>query len=285
MKTALYWEKEKDSIRCQLCPHLCLIADGKAGRCRERKNVDGTLYAMNYGVITSVGLDPIEKKPLYHFMPGSTVLSYGSRGCNLSCSFCQNYRISMEPNPPHIIMPPDEAIQKVKDENLSSIAFTYNEPTVWYEFVLETARLAKEHQIRTVCVTNGFINKEPLEELLGCMDAFNIDLKSYSDAFYRKICGGRLGPVLNAIKLIHGKAHIEITTLVVENENDDLEELEELFKWIASIDTGIALHLSRYFPSYKMTNPATKIETLIEAKRLAEKHLDNVYIGNVPGIR
>ncbi|MBV1756527.1 MAG: AmmeMemoRadiSam system radical SAM enzyme [Dethiosulfatibacter sp.] len=285
MKTALYWEKEKDSVRCRLCPHLCLIADGKTGRCRERKNIEGILYSMNYGVITSIGLDPIEKKPLYHFMPGTTILSYGSRGCNLSCSFCQNYRISLEPNPPSVIMSPEDVVQQVKDENLTSIAFTYNEPTVWYEFMLDTARLARESQIKTVCVTNGFINKEPLEELLGYMDAFNIDLKSYSDVFYRKICGGQLEPVLSTIEMISGRAHLEITTLVVENENDDLVELEELFKWIASIDTGIILHLSRYFPSYKMTNPATKTETLIEAKRLAEKHLDNVYIGNVPGIR
>jgi pyruvate formate lyase activating enzyme len=191
----------------------------------------------------------------------------------------------MEPDPPSIIMSPDEAVQKVKDENLSSIAFTYNEPTVWYEFMLETAIIAKENHIRTVCVTNGYINQAPLEELLNYMDAFNIDLKSFSDGFYRKICGGKLEPVLNAIKMIHGRAHLEITTLVVENENDDLNELEELFKWIASIDTGIILHLSRYFPSYKMTNPATKIETLLKAKKLAEKYLENIYIGNVPGIR
>jgi pyruvate formate lyase activating enzyme len=285
MELALYWEKEKENIRCRLCPHMCLISDGKTGICRERKNIEGTLYSLNYGVITSVGLDPIEKKPLYHFMPGTTILSYGSRGCNLSCSFCQNYRISMEPNPPSIIMSPDEAVQKVKDENLSSIAFTYNEPTVWYEFMLQAAIKAKENRIRTVCVTNGYINQAPLEELLNYIDAFNVDLKSFSDGFYRKICGGKLEPVLRAIKMIYGRAHLEITTLVVENENDDLNELEELFKWIASIDTGIILHLSRYFPSYKMTNPATKIETLMKAKRLAEKHLDYVYIGNVPGIR
>ncbi len=285
MKSALYWQREEDSIRCLLCPHLCLIANSKTGKCRERKNVDGQLYSLNYGVITSIGLDPIEKKPLYHFMPGTTILSFGSRGCNLSCSFCQNHRISLEPNPPSVIMSPEEAVQKVKDEHLTSIAFTYNEPTVWYEFMLDTARLARESQIKTVCVTNGFINKEPLEELLGYMDAFNIDLKSFSESFYRKICGGQLEPVLSTIKTINKRAHLEITTLVVENENDDLVELEELFKWIASIDTGIILHLSRYYPSYKMTNPATKIETLIKAKRLAEKHLDNVYIGNVPGIR
>lgn len=281
MKVALYWEQEKDKIRCQLCPHLCLIADGKTGKCRERKNVDGELYTLNYGVITSIGLDPIEKKPLYHFMPGTTILSYGSKGCNLSCSFCQNHRISMEPYPPSIIMSPEEAIRKVRDENLSSIAFTYNEPTVWYEFMLDTARLAREHQIRTVCVSNGFINQEPLIALLEYMDAFNIDLKSFSNRFYGKICGGQLEPVLSTIKMIHGRAHLEITTLVIENENDDLDELEVLFKWIASIDTGIVLHLSRYFPSFKMTNPATKIETLMKAKKIAEKYLKYVYVGNV----
>lgn len=285
MKPALYWEKEADKIRCRLCPHCCLIREGNSGRCRERKNIEGILYTLNYGVITSIGFDPIGKKPLYHFMPGTTILSYGSRGCNLSCSFCQNYRISLEPNPPSIIMSPEEAVQKVIDENLNAIAFTYNEPTVWYEFMLDTARMAKKHQISTVCVTNGFINPEPLEELLECMDAFNIDLKSFSDLFYRKICGGELGPVLDSIKIIHGKAHLEITTLVVENENDDLNELESLFQWIGSIDAGIVLHLSRYFPSYKMNNPATNVETLIKAKELAGKYLKNVYIGNVPGIR
>jgi pyruvate formate lyase activating enzyme len=285
MKEALYWKKDDNGIRCLLCPHYCFIKNNKYGICRQRKNIEGVLFSMNYGKITSCAIDPMEKKPLYHFMPGEYILSYGSMGCNFHCSFCQNYRISLDENPPAIFMTAEQIIEKALAEDLKAIAFTYNEPTVWYEFVIEAAKLAKENNIATVCVTNGFINIDPLKELIKYIDAFNVDLKSFSEDFYKKICGGKKEPVLEAIKTIYGKAHIEITTLLIENENDNINELESLFKWIASLDRGIVLHLSRYFPAYKMNNPPTKIETMIEAKKLAQKYLDNVYIGNVPGIK
>lgn len=281
MEKALYWEKERDGVRCLLCPHYCFIPINRVGICKQRKNISNSLYTMNYGVITSYGIDPMEKKPLYHFLPGTKVLSYGSSGCNLRCNFCQNHSISLDENPESIVMKYDSIVETALNKKINSIAFTYNEPTVWYEFMMDTAKLSKTYGLNTVCVTNGFINKEPLLELIKFIDAFNVDLKSFSDEFYRRICGGRLNPVLESIKTIYGKSHLEITTLIVENENDNMEQLEELFKWISEIDKNIVLHLSRYFPAYKSTNPITKIETLLKAKSHAEKYLNHVYIGNV----
>jgi len=285
MKEALYWSEEAKGIRCQLCPHHCLILKNQCGLCGQRKNIEGRLMTLNYGVITSKAIDPIEKKPLYHFMPGSKIMSYGSRGCNLSCLFCQNHRIALDKNPPFIRMTPEEIIEEVYQLGLKSVAFTYNEPVVWIEYMMDIADLAKKRNIATVCVTNGFIDLKPLGDLIPYIDAFNVDLKSFSDAFYKNVCRGAKAPVLESIKLISIMSYLEITALIVEQENDQMDELEEMFKWIASIDDNIALHLSRYFPAYKMDHPPTKVETLIQAKKIAQKHLKRVYIGNVPGIQ
>lgn len=285
MEKARYWEVEENRIRCQLCPHYCLIPVNKMGICKQRKNINNILYTLNYGNITSYAIDPIEKKPLYHFMPGTNIMSFGSSGCNFSCKFCQNHEISLEENPKILQIPYERLVEITMNENLQAIAFTYNEPTVWYEYMIDTAILAKSYGLKTVCVTNGFINPAPLMDLLKYIDAFNVDLKAFSEEFYRNICGGMLQPVKETIKIIHNsKAHLEITTLVVEGVNDDISNLEQLFKWLGSIDKDIVLHLSRYYPAYKMNNPPTKIETMLKAKKYAKKYLRNVYIGNVHGI-
>jgi pyruvate formate lyase activating enzyme len=285
MEKARFWELEENGIRCTLCPHYCLIPLNKKGRCKQRKNINNVLYSLNYGIITSYAIDPIEKKPLYHFMPGTQIMSFGSSGCNFTCKFCQNHEISLADNPRSVFLSYERLVELTMNENLQSIAFTYNEPTVWYEYMVDTAMLAKSYGLKTVCVTNGFINEKPLRELLKYMDAFNVDLKSYSDEYYRNICGGRLEPVKETIKTIsQSKVHLEVTTLVVEGENDDIGNLEELFKWLGALDREIILHLSRYYPAYKMKNPATRVETLLKAKKRARKYLKHVYIGNVPGI-
>lgn len=284
MKECLFYENLNEKIKCTLCPHNCLISEGKLGICKQRKNINGRLISLNYSKISSLGIDPIEKKPLYHFMEGTKTLSLGSLGCNLSCDFCQNYRIA-KGEAYYENIEPEEAVQKALDNNMPSISFTYNEPTIWYEYVLETAKLAKEKDLKTICVTNGFINPEPLKRVLEYIDAFNVDLKGFDSNFYKNLCGGRLEPVLNSIKIIKEKAHLEVTTLVVGGKKGNVEDVEDIIKWISDLDRKIPLHLSRYFPAYKMKEPPTEVGIILDLKKLGEKYLDNIYIGNVPGIK
>ena len=284
MKECMYYRNIKGKVECFLCPHNCIIREGKTGICNQRKNIEGKLYSLNYGKVTSIGIDNIEKKPLYQFMEGTKTFSLGSGGCNFSCKFCQNYRISKEDSNYKEISP-EEAVKTALEQNLPSISFTYNEPTVWYEYVLETAKIAKSKGLKTICVSNGFINQEPLIELLEYIDAFNIDLKAFKSNFYKDLCGGRLEPVLESIKEINKKSHIEITTLVIDGRNGNVEDVEDIFKWIGDLNREIPLHLSRYFPAYMMKDPATKVETLIKLKELGSKYLKNIYIGNVPEIK
>jgi len=282
MKEAYYYVKhDNGSVQCHLCPHRCEIPPGKRGRCRVRLNNDGVLIAENYGEISGIAFDPIEKKPLRNFYPGHTILSIGSYGCNLSCDFCQNWRIAQE-HPPTQTVGVDELIQRLKlrEDNLG-LAYTYNEPTVFYEFMLDTAKAVHEAGYKNVVVSNGFISKEPLLELLPYIDAFNIDLKAFEERFYKGVCGGRLGPVLDTIRRIVGHAHLELTVLLIDGENTDDQNLEKLFEWVASLDKDIPIHLSRYFPAYKRIDPPTEVETLQHAKKLAEKYLTTVYLGNV----
>jgi len=284
MKECLFYEKIDGKIKCTLCPHNCLISEGGLGICKQRKNINGKLISLNYSKITSLGIDPIEKKPLYHFMKGTKTFSLGSMGCNFSCKFCQNYRIAKE-EVYYQKLEPKEAVEKALNNNMKSIAFTYNEPTVWYEYVLETAKLAKKNNLKTICVTNGFINSEPLEMILDYIDAFNVDLKAFDSNFYKDLCGGNLEPVLNSIKTIYEKAHLEITTLVIGGERGNVEDIEKIIKWISKLERKIPLHLSRYFPAYMMKEPPTDIDILIKFKKIGSKYLDNIYIGNVPGIK
>jgi len=284
MKEAKYYKKGKDKeVYCVLCPHYCKINDGKIGKCRVRKNVDGTLYTLNYGKITSYAYDPIEKKPLYHFYPGSNIFSVGSFGCNLACDFCQNWEIVYEQSLT-IDMSDEEIISLAKAKDSIGIAFTYNEPSIWLEYVLNISKKIKEEGLKNILVTNGYINQEPLEELLPYIDAMNIDLKSINNFYYKHYCKGTIEPVLRTIELAARNTHVEITTMLIDNENSSLEEIDTLAKRIGEINRSIPLHFSRYYPAYKMKNPPTKIEVLIEARNIAKEYLDYVYIGNVWGI-
>jgi len=283
-----YTQLESGKVQCDLCPHNCVIIPGKVGICRARKNIDGKLYSLNYGKVTSIALDPIEKKPLYRFHPNTFILSAGTFGCNLKCPFCQNWEIAhsiSEDWPNMIYISPDQLVQEalnyLKHKNIG-IAYTYNEPSIWYEFVYETSKLAREKKLLNVLVTNGFINKQPFLELLPFVDAMNIDMKSFNPSFYKEICKGSLDNVKEIVEIAAPKCHIEITTLVIPGLNDSKEEIGSLAKWIASINPEIVLHLSRYFPNYKMKDrPPTPKKTLEDLRDEALKYLKYVYLGNV----
>ncbi|MDD2432982.1 MAG: AmmeMemoRadiSam system radical SAM enzyme [Clostridia bacterium] len=286
MKLATHWVKKENSseVRCLLCPHGCVISEGKQGRCRVRKNVAGKLYLLNYGLVTSLALDPIEKKPLKRFFPGKQVFSLGTFGCNFACSFCQNWQIAHQKEVATHFLAPEEAVAKAKEFlplGNEGIAYTYSEPLMWFEYVLETAKLAKEAGLKNVLVTNGYLNPQPLKELLPFLDAVNLDIKAFTQEFYEKLCQGRLAPVLHSAKLLASNCHLEVTTLLIPQQNDSPEEIAELAQWIAQLDRQIPLHLTRYFPNYKLQTSATARETMLRAKKVAEEYLDYVYLGNI----
>lgn len=281
-----FYEEVKDKVRCRICPHNCLIDEDKFGICGVRTLESKVPIAINYGEVTSMGVDPIEKKPLYHFKPSKDILSIGSFGCNMTCSFCQNYEISQgKPETQYISVEKLIGIIPTIENNIG-VAFTYNEPFMWYEYMYDAAKVIKESNTDTsvVVVTNGYINEEPIKKLLPYVDAMNIDLKGYTNRYYNNICGAKLEPVLETIKRCSEYCHVEITTLLVSEENDSLEESRQIAEFIASVDENIPLHLSRYFPRYKMDNEATKIERITEAQNEAKKYLKHVYVGNVQGV-
>jgi pyruvate formate lyase activating enzyme len=284
MMEARYYERLDDAlVHCHLCPHQCTIATGQRGHCRTRYNNNGMLQTLNYGQCTSIALDPIEKKPLYHFHPHSHILSLGSWGCNLTCSFCQNWQIS-QAEPAYETVTSERIVElatQLKARGNIGVAYTYNEPTVWYEFIRQTAPLVHQAGLYNVMVTNGYIETAPLEELLPFIDAWNIDLKAFDTVFYKKLCGASLDPVKRTIATAAKVSHVEVTNLVVTGENDKVENIEKMAQWIASINPAIPLHLSRYFPRYKWTAPATPIETLREGASRAEKYLQYVHLGNI----
>lgn len=281
---ALFYEAEEGYIKCQLCPHHCRLKPGQTGVCRVRKNCDGVLIAANYGQVSALAIDPIEKKPLFHFYPGKNILSVGTYGCNFSCLFCQNYAIAH--HKPHLhYIEPDSLVDiaiKAQEENSIGLAFTYNEPSIWYEYILAVAPLLKEQGLKVVLVTNGYIEEKPLEVLLPFIDAVNIDVKAFSADFYRKICRGTLEPVLKTVEYLSAKVHIELTTLLIPGKNDQPEEIQALYQWLAGVDPKIPLHISRYFPSYKMQDiPPTPPEVINNARNIALDYLEYVYIGNL----
>lgn len=289
MRKASYWEaKPDDVVLCLLCPQYCNIKPGKVGVCRARKNVAGELVSLNYGEITSFALDPIEKKPLYHFCPGSDILSVGTKGCNLSCGFCQNWHISQADTETHSIT--SKALAEVvanygrKGESIG-LSYTYSEPLIWFEFVLETARLVHEKGSKNVLVTNGHINENPLRELLPYIDAMNVDVKAFSPLFYAKVCSGKLEPVLRTARLAReAGCHIEITNLIIPGLNDAEDEVGKLVDWVAqTLGDTTPLHFSRYYPAYKFKQPPTPIAALRRAAEIAGEKLKYVYLGNVPG--
>lgn len=280
MKEALYYIKEKErKVKCTLCPNKCVISEGSAGICGVRRNVGGRLKALTYGMVSSIALDPIEKKPLDYFMPGTYILSVGTFGCNFKCGFCQNWSISQERPELEFIKPEDLAETAAGIKKNIGIAFTYNEPSIWYEYVLETCRLNKKNGLVNVLVTNGYINPGPLKELLPYIDAMNIDLKAFNSDYYRDICRGRLEPVKNTIKECVGNCHVELTNLSVPGLNDSIEEMEEMCSWIASIDEDIPLHIIPFRPLYKMTDlPMQTFNRLAALRETALKYLNRVRI-------
>lgn len=279
----MFYEKINDKVHCLLCPHNCVLEDGALGKCNVRINENGELFSLNYGQITSASLDPIEKKPLRYFKPHSQILSVGSFGCNFTCDFCQNYSISQFKAKSEFV-PKEALIQAVltTKDNIG-IAFTYNEPSIWYEYVYDFSKLLKETDMSkdVVLVTNGYINEEPLKKLLPYVDAMNIDLKSFNNEFYKELCGGSLKPVLKTIEIASKDCHVEITTLLVSGENDNLMEVEEIAKFIGSIDKDIPLHITRYFPKYKIQNPPTDLNFMKRAEDVAKMHLNRVILGNI----
>lgn len=282
MKEALFYTREGDRIRCDLCPHQCLIIEGKSGLCRQRKHLNGKLIAEGYAMVSAIAMDPIEKKPLYHFCPGSFILSVGGLWCNLRCSYCQNWHIAHS-RQPTTFMPPERLVEMALEHNSIGIAFTYNEPVIWYEYILDTAKLCREKGLKVVLVTNGFIRLEPLKDLLPHVDAFNIDVKAFSEHFYRRICGGDLHSVKKAVECAAERAHVEVTTLIIGGLNDDEAEVRGLAQWLGGIDRNVPLHLSRYFPNYRMQFPPTPVTALYRLRDVAREYLDFVYVGNVIG--
>ncbi len=291
MKVADYWEYNSDSDRivCTLCPWTCRLNDGSAGVCGVRVRNGEKLYSLNYGRPAALAVDPIEKKPLYHFLPGTDIFSLGTYGCNLSCSFCQNWHLSRGSDsdslPDHS---PESIIQMTKQHACPSVAFTYNEPVIFAEYVRDIARIARQEQIRTVVVSNGYVSPAVRETLFENIDAANIDLKSFDPNFYRHETGGRLEAVLDTLRfLVERDIHVEITTLLIDGLNTDDDLLKREFEWIASnLSPLVPLHLSAFHPAGDMMDrQATRPQTLINARVLAnEAGLPYVYLGNVAGI-
>lgn len=281
---ALYWNKcESDAARCELCPHRCLIHEGQVGICRVRRLETNELAAIGYGLVSSLNLDPIEKKPLYHFHPGRGILSVGGWGCNFRCAFCQNWTISQQVMEDGQRVTPERLVSEAKTCGSIGIAYTYNEPLVAFEFVRDCAEAARSEGLANVLVTNGYLNPEPASELLPFVDAANIDVKSMEDNFYRKHCGGSLAPVLEFAAAARGAGcHVEITNLVIPGLNDSENNFTALAEWVADALGDITpLHLSAYRPQYKLDVPSTPTADLERAYGLCSAGLKYVYLGNV----
>ena len=286
----LYKKLKDKSVRCLACAHYCQIAPDGFGICGTRQNQNGKLVSRVYGHVAAIHVDPIEKKPLYHFMPGSEILSIGTLGCNFRCPWCQNWDISQatkQRNKPKNWgqkISPEEIVELAKKYKTPAVAYTYNEPAIFIEFAHDTAKLAHRIGLKNVFVTNGFLSKESFEYIKPYLDAANVDLKSMDDKFYQKFCGARLQPVLDTIRRFHdAKIHIEITTLIIPGVNDSDANLRKISKFIADLSPEIPWHISRFFPAYKMADrEPTPISSLKRAKKIAESAgLKHIYIGNI----
>lgn len=280
--------KERNIVECTICPYACKIGEGATGICGVRKNVSGKIELLTWGVISGYAFDPVEKKPLYHFFPGRKILSIGSWGCNMRCDYCQNYHISQNifSGAAQKVKPEEILRDSLRDNQNIGVAFTYNEPVIWYEYVRDVAHLVKEAGQATVMVTNGYVSEKALFEYLEYIDAFNVDLKAFNNDFYKRLTGATLEPVKKALRIIAGSGrHLEITTLIIPGRNDSVREMVDEASWIADeVGRDVPLHLSRYFPMYKRNDPATPEETLLRLYETARKYLSYVYIGNLAGV-
>jgi pyruvate formate lyase activating enzyme len=289
LKEAAYYESlGRGIVQCHLCPRQCILKEGQRGVCGVRENIGGQLYSLNYGRTVAVHLDPIEKKPFFHFLPGSLTFSIAAAGCNLRCVYCQNWQIAQ-------VLPegvqtqqlsPEEIVEKALATGAQSIAYTYSEPTVFYEYMLETAKLAHRKGLKNVVITAGYINPEPLRELCQYVDAIKIDLKSFKQGFYDKMTGGgQLSRILENLKIIKEEGvWLEIVNLIIPGENDSPEEIRQMSEWIKeNLGEDVPLHFTRFYPMYKLQNlPPTPEETLKKARQIAlEVGLKYVYTGNI----
>ena len=287
MKEAMFYKKLKDKkVKCVLCPKNCVISDKSRGNCLVRFNENGKLYSLVYEKPSAVNVDPITKKPLFHFLKGTWTFSIGTAGCNLHCKSCQNWEISQhkpEDVSSRVLKVKDVVAEAIKNK-CDSISYTYNDPVVFYEYVYDVAKLARKKGLKNILVTNAYINPKPLRKICKFIDAVNVDFKSFDEDFYKNICFGELKPVLNSLKIFKKKKiHIEITNLIIPGYNDDFVKIEKICKWIKKyLGKKTPLHFSRFFPMYKMKDVSvTPIETLRKAEEIARRYLENVYIGNV----
>ena len=277
-----------NKVQCTICPRNCILSNGQEGFCHVRKNQDGEIILTTYGYNTGLAIDPIEKKPLYQFYPKSSVLSFGTLGCNMGCQFCQNWKTTKNKSDSSLLnkTSPEQIVRIAKEYNCKSVAFTYNDPIIFFEYAIDTAKLCRENGIKTVAVTSGFINPEPAKEFFKYMDAANIDLKGFSEEFYKKFCLAKLEPVLETIKYVKNETDcwLELTTMLIEGENDSDEQINAQCDWILkNLGKDVPLHFSAFFPSYKLNDKkATDFSTLLNADNIAsEKGLHYVYTGNL----
>ena len=286
MKEARYYKQitkaGKEFLKCEICPNYCVIGEDKVGICLGRKNIKGKLYAINYGEVVSIAMDPIEKKPLYHYFPGAPIFSVATYGCNLQCPFCQNWEISQERAESKYYEPKELVALALKYPTIG-IAYTFTEPLIWFEYLLEVMKIARAEGLKNVLVTNGMINPEPLNELLPLIDALNIDLKSISEKFYKNFIKGDLKSVKHTIETTKKTCHVELTNLIIPTKNDSKQDIQRLVDYCASLGRETVLHFTRYFPNYKVDIPLTTEETLKMAFDIAKEKLDYVYFGNIGG--
>ena len=287
MKEALFYKKLKNkTVQCQLCPHFCALKESEIGKCKARKNIKGKLTSLSYGKPIAINIDPITKKPIHMFLQGTKTFSIGTAGCTLKCLFCQNAEIA-HASPEQFktkFREPKEIVRLAEKYKCPSISYTYNEPVTEYEYMLDIAKLAKKNKIKNILVSNGYINQEPLKELCRYIDAANIDLKAFTDEFYRKTCKASLNPVLETLKTLKKeKVHLEITNLIIPTLNDNLKDVEKMCIWIKeNIGKDTPLHFSRFFPIYQLKDiPQTPLSTLEKVKKIADKYLSHVYLGNI----
>jgi pyruvate formate lyase activating enzyme len=288
-KEAVLWAPKNDNVRCSLCSYRCIIKDRKRGMCKVREHREGKLYTLNYGLVSSAAPDPIEKKPLYHFYPGTSVFSLGTVSCNFRCLHCQNFSISqasIDESMGYLSeYSPERTIELAKQYDCQGVAWTYNEPTIWFEYTYDTSKLAKEEGMYTSYVTNGYMTEEALEKIDPYLDAMNIDVKAFTNEFYKEISGAKLQPVLDTVERAVKKGiHVELTYLVIPGKNDSGEEIGDFIDWAAGVSVNVPVHFSRFHPDYQLGDvPATPIESLENARKTGLEKLRYVYTGNVTG--